>query len=557
MSGLASFEIGLATQNFTAGASQIRTDIELIGKSINRLNQHKLTVLDDFVKLGDSIESAEQKLTNLDRAVVTLNKNSAQTATTAQGLLGTNENLLSQLIGPAIEFEHSLLGIRKETGLGAAEAEKFGRQLLTLTRTIPLTSSEFSEIATQGAKLGLATSELTGFSELTGRVATAFNVDATSAAQQIGQLKNIYGLELPALEEEVLDTIAFLEAKGQVAAPELIGFHTRIGSLSKDFGLSVRETSALGASLLAQGIGADQASTALAGLLSTLSNAQSGTTAFKDSLTQLGLSATDLETAVGENASGAIEGVLSKISALPKGEQLGVVKSMFGAGSADHIFSLASNLSLLQGEMEKANDQTQTSGYLNQQFALSLDNTKIQLKLLGNAFAELRIKALLPLLGGLRWLFSEVAGVLNLMSRFADQFPRLTGLLVGFTVGALALSAVSYNLALAWTMLTFGGLKFYGVGKALIGILTKAGVATKLWTAATWLFNAALNANPIVLVVAAVASLIGAGYLLIKHWDKVKQFFIGLWQWFSKFIGKVFGAVTGFLKLKGKFFWWW
>lgn len=90
------------------------------------------------------------------------------------------------------------------------------------------------------------------------------------------------------------------------------------------------------------------------------------------------------------------------------------------------------------------------------------------------------------------------------------------------------------------------GLTIYGIS-----------VATKVWTAATaawsavtkvatavqWLLNIALNANPIGLVVLAIAALIAIVFLLWTHSDGFRKFFIGMWD-----------AIWGFLKAIGAWF---
>ncbi|MCB5259638.1 MAG: hypothetical protein LHW48_04085 [Candidatus Cloacimonetes bacterium] len=65
----------------------------------------------------------------------------------------------------------------------------------------------------------------------------------------------------------------------------------------------------------------------------------------------------------------------------------------------------------------------------------------------------------------------------------------------------------------------------YGIVGALIAYKAiKMGIATwtGIVTAAQWAWNAALNANPIGLVVIGIAALIAVGTLLIRNWDNVK-----------------------------------
>ena len=66
----------------------------------------------------------------------------------------------------------------------------------------------------------------------------------------------------------------------------------------------------------------------------------------------------------------------------------------------------------------------------------------------------------------------------------------------------------------------------------------------KLAAAAQWLFNSALMACPVVWIVAAVAAIGAAVYLLIKHWDKVSAFFRKLWDG----VKKVFAAAWSWIK---------
>ncbi|MDR1586537.1 MAG: hypothetical protein LBS57_03675, partial [Treponema sp.] len=61
-------------------------------------------------------------------------------------------------------------------------------------------------------------------------------------------------------------------------------------------------------------------------------------------------------------------------------------------------------------------------------------------------------------------------------------------------------------------------------GTIAYNIVSKAfAIGTKIATAAQWLFNAALTANPIGLVIAAIAALIAIIVVLVKNWKKITE----------------------------------
>lgn len=86
---------------------------------------------------------------------------------------------------------------------------------------------------------------------------------------------------------------------------------------------------------------------------------------------------------------------------------------------------------------------------------------------------------------------------------------------------ALALAAAIWIMN---TPLTIQVLKWVLLGAAItafIAIVAPLLVLYGLWTAAQWLLNVALTANPIGLVILAVAALIAIIIVVVKHWDKI------------------------------------
>jgi TP901 family phage tail tape measure protein len=114
-----------------------------------------------------------------------------------------------------------------------------------------------------------------------------------------------------------------------------------------------------------------------------------------------------------------------------------------------------------------------------------------------------------------------------------------------------------------WNAAMVVGNAALGVGQLILraawtGIVT---VATWAWTAAQWAWNAAMAANPIGLVIAGIALLVGAGYWLVSNWATVQVWWNQLWndpaaalQSFIDGIYSRFGAVINWIKDKKKEF---
>jgi hypothetical protein len=70
--------------------------------------------------------------------------------------------------------------------------------------------------------------------------------------------------------------------------------------------------------------------------------------------------------------------------------------------------------------------------------------------------------------------------------------------------------------------------------------------ATKIATAAQWLFNAAMSANPIGLVILAIVAIIAIIVLLVKNWDTVTKVVGEVWNAIKNFASDAWEALKGF-----------
>lgn len=129
-------------------------------------------------------------------------------------------------------------------------------------------------------------------------------------------------------------------------------------------------------------------------------------------------------------------------------------------------------------------------------------------------------------------------------SGFGVVMQVVTSILTGLLAGILAVKAVVLAKAAA-IAIAQAATTAYGSAVAafntIMTVMRSVIAGAKIVMAA---FNAVMLANPIGLVIAAVAGLIAIGYLLISNWDTVKEWFVGLWTWFAEAFPQIAAFIT-------------
>jgi phage-related minor tail protein len=111
--------------------------------------------------------------------------------------------------------------------------------------------------------------------------------------------------------------------------------------------------------------------------------------------------------------------------------------------------------------------------------------------------------------------------VIPVVAKFTTLIQGHQGLFKGLAVTALVLAAAYGAVTLAMAAQAAGGFLLF-----IKGVIT----STKLWTAGQWLLNAALDANPIGIVIVAVAALVAAIILLYKNNETVRKAIDAAWK---------------------------
>ncbi len=226
-----------------------------------------------------------------------------------------------------------------------------------------------------------------------------------------------------------------------------------------------------------------------------------------------------------------------------------VIQKRFGEEGARGVVPLLDQLGQLESDLRDIKNPIETIDEAHQRW---LDSASGKAAILRNNLAGLRDTMAAGLLPAVEPVVGATQSLAIWIGRVAEEAPAVgsamrlaAGAVGGFVAVSLGARGGRYVWLLAGegfrTVVDVAGAARRGVGMTA-GAMGRYGAAlgrvTRIARAATvvqWLWNAALLANPIGLTVAAVvaaAALIGgAAYLIYKHWEPIKDFFAGLWEW--------------------------
>ena len=568
----------------------VQSNAKALQKEMNALHKdfaYGKVNADDYAKSIERIGKAYEKTKKMEHALGKAEKTESlkgkvdSVRDTAGGVAmkagATAVAVLGFPIKEAMDFESAMADVRKVVDFDSPEQFKqMGADIREMSGRLPMAAKDIAAIVAAGGQAGIAKEDLAGFAESAVKMGVAFDITANQAGTTMAQWRTAFGMNQGQVVA-LADQINYLSNTTAAGSGPISDIVTRIGPLASAAGLSAGQVAALGASIAGTGTPSEIAATGIKNMALALTAGSAATKSQAGAFAKLGLSATDVANRMQTDAQGAILDVLERIKELPAAERAAMLTELFGKESVGAIAPLLTQLDNLKGNFHKIGDASLYSGSMQHEFEERSKTLAAALQLVQNAGSNLAItigNSLLPVVTNVA---NTVAPAVQGLSNFAEKHQTLTAVVVGGVGGLLAtVAAVSgliwvvssivspilgakkaweaYEVAqIASTGATnahslaskaaavgqwaFNGAMAFGRGLLSAGRVVAYGAAmmavrgvTAAWTAAQWLLNAAMLANPVGLVIAGIAGLIAIGYLLITNWDTVKAWFVTLWN---------------------------
>lgn len=491
-----------------------------------------------ILKLTDKVSAPLGKVkTSFSDLAAKSQQNIIQMGAGLAGMVGAGK-AITESLEPALEVNRALGDMR---ALGTAEdaLASLNRTALEFSITYATSAAEFvaSSRVIDGAIKGLVGGQLASITSASNLLAKVTKSDAETTGAYLGTMYNLFKSQADKMgrvewAQQLTGQTALAVKLFRTDGAQLKDAFKEVGAIATQAGVSFAEQMAVVGTLSSTMEGGDAGGRYKA-FFENLSAAAEKT----------GLSFTD---AAGNalpmlQIMDKLQGKYGDLTSAAAGTKL---MEVFGGEGAQVIGALAKDTDRLRNGiaelgkvrgLENAEKMAKDMVDPWQQFGKAVEALRI-------AFGQSLIPTLTPLM-------DRLVGIAKTLTRWTQLFPNITRI-IGITtlvvfgfIAAMSLltlvvgvsKMVWLGMLTVWKLLTWQGFKsiamflFHTVMVAafvvgLIGLYTWMAivrVGMLLWQGAIWLVNAAMLANPVLLIVAGIVLLAAAVVAAVVYWDEL------------------------------------
>ena len=528
-------------------------------------------------QLGRQLQLTQNSMTQM----VKIQQNVAKITNGKANLLSSIPSVmaLAAPIKTAMDFEQAMKNVGAICNASAEDIAKMTKQARELGASTVFSASEAADGMQYLAMAGFNTEQTMAAMPGMLDLAAAGNTELGRTADIASNILSGFGLKAEEMAR-VSDVLTKTFTTSNTTLEMLGDTMKYVAPVASSVGMSIEDCAAAVGILGNSGIQGSQAGTVLRSALLRLS---APPTEAAKALESLGMSTKDAQGNVRPMVD-ILEELNEKTANMGSGEKSGIFTKIFGMEGASGMVTLAASAGKqikdangnitteLREYMAKVNNASgtaqQVAGDRMKTTAGALEEMKGAIEdmciTLGNLFLPILSKAMLK-------IADFVAGV----SEFAQKHSVLTGAIMGVVTAMVLLKPLiaigsilsgSFMLVVrsvllaknAFLLLNLASMKSVAVLMLQKAQLVASAVATGAMTAAQWLLNVALSANPIGLVIIGITALIAGMVALYKWCEPVRQVFDACFGWIGEKIGWVFdkfsklgSAVKGVAKFFG------
>lgn len=555
----------------------------LSGQSLKTLIQRQK----DLTESANKARAAQQKLAKITEkqqkvaaAQSKLHGMAGSSMATLAGMGAAAAGTVAIPVKAAMDFED----MQAELGKFSDDAAGIFAGITELTKKYSKSAQDMTDMAANAMQTGVAKTreEVLTLVESQTQAAVAFGMTGDAVGSAWADIQSKMQMNVKETQA-VFDIVNKLGNETSASSEDILNVLQRQGgTLAGLTALNEKQIAAMAGAFRSASTSSEVAATSMGTFISRLTVGSSATKKQQEAFEALGLDSEKVAkqlTGSAESAQAAIQDVFARINKLDKSEQGAVIGQLFGneAGIKAAVATLSANSAMLGDNLKMVGDSANYSGSMFKEYMARANTTSEALGIAKNQVTLIAAKIGKTMLPAVKKAIQSFIQFAQKVANFVEENKELvtTVLKVGGAIaGAVAtfhvmrivmVAIISPLMALyrgylllrkAYLFVATGALKAKAamVANKIAMIANKVATAAcrvamlawkgvlALCTAAQWALNVAMNANPVGLVIIAIAALIGVGILLYKNWDKIKAGVVALWNKMKT----AFGAIKTF-----------
>ena len=464
---------------------------------------------------GDNIASAGQKMlpvtaavTGLGTAAVTTAASFESSMSQVQATMGITKDSMSNVDGQSVNTMKTLSELAKKMGSETA-----------------FSASECAQALNYLALAGYDTQEMCDTLPTVLNLAAAGDIELASASDMVTDAMSALGMETSEADTMV-DQMAKTASSTNTSVAQLGEGILTIGATAKSIkGGTAELNTALGI-LANNGIKGAEGGTHLRNIILSLQNP---TDAAAKQMTALGVSVYDSQGNM-RSLNDILGDLNTSMEGMTSAEKSNIISTIFNNTDLSSVNALLANTGETWDSLQSS--ITNSAGAAGQMADTQLDNLQGQLTILKSALEGLAIS-----FGEL--LMPAIKNIVGAVQKFVDWLNSMDeGTKKVIVTIALVVAAVGPVLIIIGKIIS-------AVGTIMTVVPKLAGVINVVKGAFAAL-NTTMLANPIFLIIAAIAALVAAFIYLWNNCDGFRQFWINLWEGIKSVVSTVVEAIKNF-----------
>lgn len=399
----------------------------------------------------------------------------------------------------AIEFESAVTGVYKTVDGTEEQLAEISGDIKEMSLVIPSSTTEIAGVAESAGQLGIATENITDFTEVMINLGESTNLSSEQAASSLAKFSNITNMSADNYEN-LGSAIVALGNNFATTEADIVEMSTRMASAGTLAGMSESDILGLSAAMSSVGIEAEAGGSAMSKLMTDIQVAvETGNSSLEDFASVAGVSCEQFSDMFEHRAVDALYSFIDGLNDVERnGETATVILENMGISEvrlSNAVKSLANNSSGLAGAVSLAGEAWEENTALANEANTRYGTLESRLTMTQNAANNLKIAigdTLTPTIGA----FADMGtSALTWMTDFAEKHPVVVEGITGITVA----------------------------GAGFIGTVTVAAAAVKALNVVTNTFNLTLSKTKVGLIIGGVATAGAAIGGLIHHFNSAED----------------------------------